>query len=277
MKNWEAISMHTIILFVKDLYSYEFMRNAFAAGTLAAIVSAVIGYFVVLRSQNFAAHALSHIGFAGAAGAGLLGLTPATGQLGLTLIAAVMMGSLGERTSKSDVAIGITLAFALGLGVLFLFFYTNYAGRAMSILFGDLLGVSKHLIKMMLIYSVISLVGLGLIAKPLLFSTLEPELAEAKGISLSLISVLFFILTAIAITEASQIVGILLVFALLIGPAASAASCTRTVGAGLSLSVVIGIVIVWVGICLTYITNWPASFWISTLSFGSYLLIRIRS
>lgn len=262
--------------FVNDLYSYAFLRNAFAAGTLAAIVSAIIGYFVVLRGQNFAAHALSHIGFAGAAGAGLIGLTPATGQLGLTLIAAIGMGSLGERTSKSDVAIGITLAFALGLGILFLFLYTSYAGRAMSILFGDLLGVSTHLIKMMLIYSVISLVGLAFILRPLLFSTLEPELAEAKGVSLTLISVLFLLLTAIAITEASQVVGILLVFALLIGPAASAVSCTRQVWTGLGLSLALGIIIVWVGIFLTYVTDWPASFWISALSFFTYLIMRFR-
>jgi zinc/manganese transport system permease protein len=266
--------MLTIIPFVNDIYSYAFLRNAFAAGTMAAIVNSLIGYFVVLRAQNFAGHALSHIGFAGAAGAGLVGMTPATGQLSLTLLAAVAMGSLGKRTSKSDVAVGITLAFALGLGILFLFFYTNYAGRAMSILFGDLLGVSTHLLKMMLIYSLISLLGLAIIFKPLLFSTLEPELAEAKGVSLTLISILFFLLTAIAITEASQVVGILLVFALLIGPAASAASCTRTVWSGLGLSLILGIIIVWLGIALTYFTNWPSSFWISSLSFISYLLFR---
>lgn len=268
--------MLTIIHFAKDLYSYEFMRNAFMAGTLAAIVAAIVGYFIVLRTQNFAAHALSHIGFAGAAGAGLIGLNPASGQLILTCMAAIGMGSLGERTSKSDVAIGITLAFALGLGILFLFLYSSYAGRAMSILFGDLLSVSNHLIKMMLIYSLISLAGLGAIARPLLFTSLEPELAEAKGVSLILITVLFFLLTAIAITEASQVVGILLVFALLIGPAASAICCTHKVLTGLSLSLILGVLIVWVGIFLTYLTNWPASFWISALSFFTYLLIRFK-
>ena len=115
--------MLTIIHFVSELFAYNFMRYAFAAGTMAAIVSAIIGYFVVLRAQNFAAHALSHIGFAGAAGAGLLGLSVTTGQLGMTVLAAIGMGFLGNRASKSDVAIGITLTFALGLGILFLYFY----------------------------------------------------------------------------------------------------------------------------------------------------------
>lgn len=266
--------MLTIIHFVSELFAYNFMRYAFAAGTMAAVVSALIGYFVVLRAQSFAAHALSHIGFAGAAGAGLLGLTATTGQLGLTILAAAGMGGLGERTSKSDVAVGITLAFSLGLGILFLYFYSNYAARAMMILFGDLLGVSTTLLKTMLVYSIISLAGLCVIAKPLLFSTLEPELAEAKGVSLQLISILFLILVAIAITEASQVVGILLVFTLVIGPAASAACCTRTVWRGLALSVLLGLGIVWLGLILTYLTDWPASFWISTLSFISYLLFK---
>jgi zinc/manganese transport system permease protein len=274
MKNPEVIFMLMIIHFVSELFAYNFMRYAFAAGTMAAIVSAIIGYFVVLRAQNFAAHALSHIGFAGAAGAGLLGLSVTTGQLGMTVLAAIGMGSLGNRASKSDVAIGITLTFSLGLGILFLYFYSNFAGRAMMILFGDLLGVSPALLKSMLIYSLISLAGLCVIARPLLFSTLEPELAEAKGVSLSAISMLFLILVAIAITEASQVVGILLVFTLLIGPAASANCCTRTVRGGLVLSVILGLAIVWIGILLTYLTNWPASFWISALSFASYLFFR---
>jgi zinc/manganese transport system permease protein len=273
-KNQEAIFMLTIIHFVNDLLSYPFMRNAFAAGTMAAVVSAIIGYFVILRAQNFAAHALSHIGFAGAAGAGLLGLSASTGQLGLTVLAAAVMGSLGKKVTKSDAAIGITLAFSLGLGILFLYFYSSYAGQAMLILFGDLLGVSAPLLKTMLIYSIISLVGLSVIARPLLFCTLEPELAEAKGVSLTVISVLFLILVSIAITEASQVVGILLVFTLLIGPAASACCCTRTIKTGLIVSILLGLAIVWVGLILTYLSNWPATFWISALSFLSYLLFK---
>jgi len=257
--------------FLSHLFAYDFMCNAFMAGTLAAILSAIIGYFIVLRNQNFAAHALSHIGFAGATGAGLLGLTPSTGQLILTLLAAIGMGSLGERAAKSDIAIGMTLSLALSLGVLFLYFYTNYAGHAMVILFGDLFGVSLAMIKTMLIYASISLIGLFILAKRLLFSSLEPELAEAKGVSLRFISISFFILVAVAITEASQVVGILLVFTLLIGPAACALCCTHTPWRGICLSVIIGIITVWLGIVAAYISNWPVSFWITFLNFIAYL------
>ncbi|MBS0351794.1 MAG: metal ABC transporter permease [Proteobacteria bacterium] len=269
--------MNTITQFANNLFAYEFMRNAFIAGTLAAVVASLMGYFVVLRRQNFAAHALSHIGFAGAAGAGLVSLDPASGQLILTILAAFGMGGLGARATKSDIAVGVTLAFALGLGMLFLYFYSNYASRAMAILFGNLLSVSPALIKKMAIYSIISLVGLAGISRPLLFASLEPELAEAKGISLPLISVLFLILVSIAITEASQVVGILLVFTLLIGPAASASYCTRNFWTGLVLSMLLGLVTVWVGLILTYFTNWPVSFWISALSLVIYLLFRYLS
>ncbi|HVV68099.1 MAG TPA: metal ABC transporter permease [Gammaproteobacteria bacterium] len=254
-----------------DLFAYEFMRNAFAAGTIAAIVAAIVGYFVVLRGQTFAGHALSHIGFAGAAGAGLVGILPATGQLLLSLLASIGMGSLGEKAAKSDIAIGITLAFSLGLGVLFLYFYTNYAGHATVILFGDLFGVSTKTIQSMLIYSLISLLGVALLGKRLLFASLEPELAQAKGISLRFLSIWFFMLVSIAVTEASQVVGILLVFTLLIGPPASALSCTRKFWKGLGLSVLIGVIMVWLGIILSYITNWPVSFWISALVLVGYL------
>lgn len=251
------------------------MQNAFLAGTIAAIVAAVVGYFMVLRGQNFAGHALSHVGFAGAAFAGLIGFTPAAGLLMFTLCAAIAMGLLGDKLTKSDTSVGITLVFALGLGILFLYLYSDFASKAMGILFGNLLGVSKHLIKMMLGYSVISFVILICIARPLLFSTLEPELAEAKGVSTRTMSVLFLMLIAIAVTEASQVVGVLLVFTLLVGPSAIAISCTKNFWSGICLSLVIGMLFVWLGIILAYLTDWPVSFWISTLSFVGYILARI--
>ena len=142
----------------------------------------------------------------------------------------------------------------------------------MGILFGDLLGVSREFIKQMLIYSAVCLLALVFLMRPLLFATLEPELAEAKGVSLRLISILFLMLVAIAVTEASQVVGVLLVFTLLVGPAAIAIRCTRTVWKGIFLAVLLGVLFVWVGIVLAYYTNWPISFWISALSFGVFLL-----
>ena len=266
--------MSTIVdpTLIISLFEYDFLRNALIAGTIAAILAGLVGYFMVIRSLAFAGHALGHIGFAGGTRAGLLGLMPVTGQLLLTLLAAVGMGGLGHRINKSDMAIGIILAFALGLGVLFLHFYTSYASQAMTILFGNLLGVSWHLIHMMLLYAIFSLLALAVIARPLLFASLEPELAEAKGVSLPLLSILFMIIVAVAVTEVSQVVGVLLVFTLLIGPAAAALNWTRHLLSGLFLTVLLGVLIVWIGIILAFVTDWPIPFWISALAASNYFL-----
>lgn len=260
-----------IITTLHAIFDYDFMRNAFFAGTIAAITASVVGYFVIIRNLSFAGHALSHVGFAGATGAGLIGLNPITGQLLLTLVAAAGMGTLSRRISKSDMTIGIILAFSLGLGMLFMHFYNAYAGQVTAILFGDLLGVSNQLIHSMLLYSTLCLIALAIIVRPLLFASLEPELAEAKGVSLTKISVLFLLIVAVAVTQASQAVGILLVFTLLIGPAAAATNCTRTIAKGLITTVILAISIVWIGILLAYFTDLPTSFWISTLSLLIYL------
>lgn len=260
---------------VTEILAYDFMRNAFIAGTIAAILAGIVGYFVVIRRLAFAGHALGHIGFAGATGAIFIGMTPIVGQLGLTVLAACGMGLLGERINKSDIAIGVMLAFSLGLGTLFLHFYTAYAGQATAILFGDLLGVSTQAIKLITALTVLSLIALSIIARPLLFTSLEPELAEAKGISLPLIAVFNLIIIAVAVTIASQVVGVLLVFTLLIGPAAIAQQWTRHFWSGLTLSTVIAIMTVWLGIVLAWFTDWPISFWISAIIFVGYILSQI--
>ncbi|MCC2666847.1 MAG: znuB [Gammaproteobacteria bacterium] len=255
-----------------SILSYDFMTHAFIAGTFAAILAGVVGYFVILRNLSFAAHALGHIGFAGASGALLIALSPMTGQLLLTLAAAMGIGALGNRIYKSDMVIGIILSFSLGLGTLFLHFYHGYAGQASVILFGNLLGVSNHDLKTMFWVMIISLLAITLIAKRLLFASLEPELAEAKGISLFWLAIIFMGITSVAVTLASQVVGIFLVFTLLIGPAAIAVQWTSHFWSGIVISVVLAVMIVWMGIGLSYITDWPISFWISTLVFVIYLL-----
>src|SRR5579862_2156159 len=173
-----------MIDFFIQLFNYEFMQHALIAGTLAAIIAGMVGYFAIIRHLAFAAHALGHIGFAGASGALLIGVTPLTGQFVLTLVAALGMGALGEKISKSDMAIGIVLSFCLGLGTLFLYLYHGFAGQASIILFGNLLGVSFQDLKIMFWLMMVSLIAIGCITRPLLFASLEPELAEAKGLSL---------------------------------------------------------------------------------------------
>jgi zinc/manganese transport system permease protein len=266
-----------MINLLASLFEYEFMRHAFIAGTIAAVLAGVVGYFVIIRNLSFAAHALGHIGFAGASGALLVGLSPITGQFLLTLVAALGIGALGDRISKNDMVIGIILSFCLGLGTLFLYFYGGYAGQAMIILFGNLLGVSHHDLQLMAWLTIVSLIAMGIIAKQLLFASIEPELAEAKGVSLFWISIIFVIIMATAVTLASQVVGVILVFTLVIGPPAIAIQWTQHFWSGMSLSVLLSVLIVWTGLILSYITDWPISFWISALVFVMYLLSSFKN
>lgn len=259
-----------------SMWDYEFMRYAFLAGTIAAIISGMVGYFVIIRQLSFAAHALGHIGFAGASGALLLGLTPMTGQLILTVLAASGMGALGERISKSDMAIGVILSFCLGLGTLFLHIYNGYAGQASIILFGNLLGVSLKDISLMFILMLLCISAILILSRRLLFSSLEPELASAKGISLSAISIIFLMIVAIAVTLASQVVGVILVFTLVIGPPAIAVQLTHHFGSGMMLSILLSVVIVWASIVISYFTDYPISFLISAMVFFIYILSVFR-
>ena len=197
---------------------YDFMRNAFAAATAVAMVAGTVGYFLVLRGQTFAGHALAHVGFTGATGSILVGLPPLWGLLLATLAAGVGMGLMGSRLAHRDVAIGIVLAVSLGLGLLFLHFYTAFATQAAALLFGNVLAVDATTVWTLLALGAVSLGALAVISRPLLFASLQPELAEAKGVSLRAISVLFLAIVAMTTAECAQIVGVLLVFALMVGP-----------------------------------------------------------
>ena len=253
------------------MFSYDFMQNAFAAATIVAIVSGLVGYFLVLRGQTFAGHALSHVGFTGATAAVLLGITPLSGMVAATVAAGIGMGFLGERLAQRDVAIGMVLALALGLGLLFLHFYTSYATQATALLFGNVLAVDIPTVWILLGLGVISIGALALISRPLLFVSLQPELAEAKGASLRLYGVLFLAIVALATAECAQIVGVLLVFTLMVGPAATAQKLTTSIWLGLLLAVAFALAESWLGITLSYYTDWPCSFWISALSAAVYL------
>lgn len=262
------------------MFEYDFMRTAFMAGGAVAIVAGAVGFFLVLRSLTFAGHALSHVGFAGATGAVLVGIAPLWGLLAFTLAAALAMGLIGERLRGRDVAVGVVLSLSLGLGVLFLYFYTTHATQATTILFGNVLGVDNDTLWGLVGLGALSLVAIAVISRPLLFATLEPDLAEAKGVSLRLIAVLFLAIVAIAVAEAAQVVGVLLVFALMVGPAAAAQNLCARLGWAVALSVVLALAETWLGIALAYWTDWPVTFWIvmlSCLGYGSSLLKRSGS
>ncbi len=258
------------------MFTYDFMQDAFAAAGIVAVLCGLVGFFLVLRAQTFAGHALSHVGFAGATGAVLIGISPLWGLLAMTMAAGIGMGLLGERLQQRDVAIGIVLAMSLGLGLLFLNFYTAYATQVTALLFGNVLAIDRATIWTLLSLTLLAIGGLAAMARPLLFASLQPELAEAKGVSLRLISVLFLGLVALGVAECAQIVGVLLVFTLMVGPAAAAQRLTTRLWTGVALSVVLALGQAWLGLALAYTTDWPTTFWITALSSATYLLTVLR-
>ena len=254
------------------MLDYDFMRNAFAAATVVALLAGTVGYFLVLRGQTFAGHALAHVGFTGATGAVLVGLSPLWGLVLATVAGGVGMGLMGSRLAQRDVAVGVVLAVSLGLGLLFLHFYTAFATEAAALLFGNVLAVDVSTVWTLLALGSASLAALAVISRPLLFASLQPELAEAKGVSLRLYSVLFLAIVALATAECAQIVGVLLVFSLMVGPAAASLQVMRGVWPGVLLSAGLALLEAWLGITLAFYTDWPSSFWITALSGVIYLL-----
>ena len=261
-----TICTTTTATIITDMFQYEFMINAFEAAGIVAVVSGLVGFFLVMRGQAFAGHALSHIGFAGATGAGLIGLSPLWGLIGFTLAAGVAMGVLSERISNRDVAIGVVLALALGFGLLFLHYYTAFATQATALLFGNVLAVDRATIVTLGVLGIITLAALSLIMRPLIFASLQPELAEAKGVPLRFISTAFLAVVALAVSACAQIVGVLLVFTLMVGPPAAAQRLASGLWAGLVLAALLALAEAWFGITIAYYTDWPVSFCIALLS-----------
>lgn len=262
-----TITVNTIIT---DMFAYEFMTNAFAAAGIVAVVSGLVGYFLVMRGQTFAGHALSHIGFAGATGAGLIGFAPLWGLLAFTLAAGILMGALSERISNRDVAIGVVLALALGFGLLFLHYYTSFATQATALLFGNVLAVDHTMIATLAVLGVVTLAALATIMRPLIFASLQPELAEAKGVPLRFVSTVFLAIVALAVSACAQIVGVLLVFTLMVGPPAAAQRVTTGLWSGLFVSATLALAEAWLGLTMAFYTDWPVSFCIACLSALAY-------
>ncbi len=248
------------------MLEYDFMRTAFAASGVAAVLAGTVGFFLVLRGQTFAGHALSHVGFTGATGALLFGLSPLAGLVGFTLVAGIGMGLFGEKLAERDVAIGMMLSLALGLGLLFLHFYTAAATQAAALLFGNVLGVDSSALLTLCVLAGASLLALAAIGRPLTFASIQPELAEARGVPMRFVSSAFLAIVAVAVAECAQIVGVLLVFTLMVGPAAAAMNLTRRLGPAVALSAALALAEAWGGLTLAYYTDWPTSFWITALS-----------
>jgi zinc/manganese transport system permease protein len=258
-----------------DLLGQHFVHTALLAGAVVAVVSGAIGVFVVARGASFAVHAISELGFTGAAAALVIGLDPVIGMIGGSLLVGLVLGLLALRGRERDSAIGAVLGFGLGIGVLFLSLYQGYATQATNLLFGSIVGVSDAQLRVLAGVAAIVVAGIAVLYRPLLFSSVDPEIAAARGVPLRALSVAVFLLLALTTAEAIQVVGVLLVLTLVITPAAAAVLLTGRPALAVLLSVGIALVATEGGILCSLAQPWPTSFFISALSFSAYLAARL--
>lgn len=258
-----------------SLFHYSFIQNAFLAGTVVAIVGGAVGYFLVTRGLTFAGHALSHIGFAGAAAALLVGIDPMFGLLVFTIVAGIAIGVFGKDLREEDVNIGIVMTLALGFGALFISLYSGYAEQAYSILFGTILGISHTDVVVTLVFGIAAIVALAVVFRPLLFSSVDPEVAAARGVPVYFLGIFFLVLVAIAVSMSVQVVGVLLIFTLLVGPAATATRLVHSPLGAVTASIALALAFTWLGILWAATGNWPVTFCIATIAFAVYLPVRL--
>ena len=261
---------------VRDMLQFDFMRHALLAGSALAIVAGLVGYFVVARRLIFTSDVLSHVAFPGALVAIIVGLNPLLGVFGLSLVAALGMGLLGGRSRANDVTTGTLLAWVLGIGVLFLSIYTsgNSAGNSsagVNVLFGSLFGIHAREAWVVAIVGILTSIALLAVARPLLFASLDPAVAAARGVPVRLLNLLFLVLLAVTIAEAVQAVGALLMFALLITPAAIARRLVIRPFPALFLSAGLSLLFTWAGITIAYYLPYPVSFCLTALVFAGYV------
>jgi zinc/manganese transport system permease protein len=266
---------------IDELFQFHFMTNALEAGTLVAVMASAIGWFMVVRQQTFAGHTLSLIAFPGAAAAALAGAPVFVGYFaacaaGALALAAVSGGGAEQRSlGHESAAIGSVQAFGLGLGFVFVSLYHGLLTSLDSMLFGTFLGITDAQVLVLLGVALAVLAVLAAIARPLLFASVDAEVARARGVPVAALSVGFLLLLGLAVAATSQITGALLVFALLVTPAATAQHITSRPGVSLALTLAIALVVTWVGLAIAYYTVYPVGFYVTSLSFGLYVLVRL--
>jgi zinc/manganese transport system permease protein len=262
---------------VRELVSFPFMVNALEAGTITAVMAGVVGWFMVLRRQTFAGHTLAVIAFPGAAAATYAGLPVTVGYFTFCGAGAMALAAFaGTRRSlgAESAAIGSLQALALGLGFVFVSLYHGVLNGLDSLLFGTFLGITER--------QVATLLGVGLVAvtlvlaaaRPLLFASIDPDVAVASGVPVGLLGLGFLLVLGLGVAETSQITGALLVFALLVTPAATAHQLTSRPWLGLTLSVLIALAVTWLGLALAYFSIYPVGFYVTSLAFGVYAVVR---
>jgi zinc/manganese transport system permease protein len=255
------------------VFAAGFMMNAWTTATIVAVVAGVVGYFVVLRGSAFPAHAIPKGAFAGAAGAALLGISTLVGLGVFSLLGALGIGAMSRR-GRRDVATALALVLMLAIGAAFLSRTTEYEPEIYSLLFGEILGVSSSEILPVAVLGIACIVAIAVIYRPLMLSSITPEIAEARGVRSHRIEMCFLIVVALATTMTVPVVGALLIFSLMIGPPAAARSLTSRPLLALCLSVVIALITVWAAIAASYLYNWPVGFFVGVLGALSYGLGR---
>jgi zinc/manganese transport system permease protein len=265
------------------MFSYHFMVTAFRAGTIVAVMAGVLGWFMVLRRQSFTGHTLSVVGFPGAAGAVLVGLATQWGYFAFAVGAAMLIaamdrgggtaaGSVSRLSYSSESAVvALVQAAALAAGFLFYNLYDGYLGGVETLLFGTFLGIADQDVLVLLILAAAVLAALAVIGRPLLWASLDATTAAARGVPVRALGAGYLVLLAIAVAMASQIAGSLLVFTLLVAPAAAAQRLTARPGAGLLLAVVLAVVITWAALVAAFFSTYPIGFWLSAFAFVVYV------
>jgi zinc/manganese transport system permease protein len=249
-----------------DVLQAEFMRNAMIGGALVAIAAGMLGYFVIVRQHAFAAHALAHIGFPGATGAVLLGLPVTLGLAVFTIAGGLAIGFAGKRVADREIATGTILGFATGLGLLFNSLASKNANAVTNVLFGNLLAISADQLVLFAGFTLVLAAAIVAIARPLTFASVNPHVAEAKGVPVRALGVAFMVLLALVITMAVQVVGTLLLFGLVVTPSATALAITaRPIWVGV-IGTGIGLLSVLSGLVLAAMFNLPPSFFIITVA-----------
>jgi zinc/manganese transport system permease protein len=261
---------------LRALFAYPFMVHAFEAGTAVALTAGAIGWFMVLRRQSFAGHTLAVVSFPGAAAAVFFGVSVTAGYFAGALVAAVAIalvpGSGAQRgRARESAVIGTVQAFALACGVLFVSLYGGFLDSLTSLLFGSFLGVSSSQVLILAAVTVVSLAVLAGGGRTLLFASVDPDVAAARGVPVRAVSVGFLLLLGAAAAATSQITGSLLVFALLVMPAAAAQRLTVRPGSGVALSVVLALAITWLGLAAAFFSPYPIGFWVSTFGFATFV------
>ena len=271
-------------VFAPGFWDNEAVHVALAVGTAVAIVTAVVGVFTVMRGQSFAGESLGDIGTTGGSAASLIGIGPLAGFVAIDVLAAAAMELIGvQRVRGRDLATGIVLGAAIGLAALFLYLDTTQGtgnGSTVSILFGSIFAISSSTIPAVVALALLSVALIAALYRPLLLSTVSPEIAAARGIPVRLVGAGFLLTLALAAALAAITIGTILSTALLIGPAATALRLTTRPLRAMLVATAVGIAAVWIGVVLAYDSyywpphehGWPVSFFVVALVFVLYLL-----